>query len=139
MDCKITACIGLCGGFASWLFGGWDAALQTLLVFMAADYLTGIAAAGIFGKSRKSAGGGLSSEVGFQGLTRKCMMLVFVLLAHRMDDVLGTACIRDGVCVAFMANEMISIIENAGITGVPVPDAVKNAIDLLKQKGEQDD
>jgi toxin secretion/phage lysis holin len=139
MDLKIAAGIGVCGSLLSWLFGGWDAALQTLLVFMAADYLTGLGAAGIFRKSPKSKGGGLSSEAGFQGLTRKCMMLVFVLLAHRLDEVLGTACIRDGVCAAFMANELLSIIENAGIMGVPVPDAVKNAIDLLKQKGEHDD
>jgi len=139
MDYRITACMALCGGVSSWLFGGWDAALQALLVFMTADYLTGLMTAGIFGKSRKTTNGGLCSEVGFQGLARKCMMLLFVLLAHRLDTILGTACIRDGVCVAFLANELISIIENAGIMGVPVPDVVKNAIDLLKQKGEQDD
>ncbi len=139
MDGRFSAAVGVCGSFLSWLFGGWDAALQTLLVFMAADYLTGLAAAGIFRRSPKTKGGGLSSEAGFQGLVRKCMMLLFVLLAHRLDVVLDIYCIRDGVCAAFMANELISIIENAGLMGVPVPEAVRNAIELLKQKGEEDD
>lgn len=139
MNYRITAFFGIAGSFLSWLFGGWDAALQTLLVFMAADYLSGLVLAGVFRHSQKTQTGGLSSMVCFQGLVKKGMILLFVLLANRLDAVIGTAYIRDGVCVAFMANELISIIENAGMMGVPVPEIVKNAIDLLKQKGDKND
>lgn len=139
MDHKISACIGVLGSAASYLFGGWDASLQALLLFMAADYITGLAAAALFRHSPKTESGGLSSKVCFQGLVRKGMVLLFVLLAHRLDAVLATSYIRDGVCIAFLANELISVIENAAIMGVPVPEVVKNAMDLLKQKGEHND
>ncbi len=139
MDHRFTVICGCAGSVLSWLFGGWDAALQTLLVFMAADYLSGLVVAGVFRHSHKTPSGGLSSEVCFEGLMKKCMMLLFVLLAHRLDAVFASAYIRDGVCIAFMVNELLSIIENAGSMGVPVPEIVKNAIDLLKQKGDHHD
>lgn len=139
MDYRFTVICGCAGSVLSWLFGGWDAALQTLLVFMASDYLSGLVVAGVFHHSAKTPSGGLSSEVCFTGLMKKCMILLFVLLGHRLDVILASAYIRDGVCIAFMINELLSIIENAGSMGVPVPEIVKNAIDLLKQKGDHHD
>ncbi len=136
MHPKICAAIGVLGSILSWCFGGWSAALRALALCMAADYLSGLAVAGIFQHSRKTETGGLSSRVGFEGLLRKGMMLLIVLIAHHLDLVMGTGYLRDGVCAAFLANELLSIIENAGMMGVPIPGIVKNAVDLLKKKGE---
>ncbi len=136
MQVKFCAAAGAMGSICSWMLGGWDAAMQALAVCMAVDYLSGFAVAGIFRHSKKTESGGLSSRVGFQGLLRKGMMLLMVLIAHRLDCMMGTGYLRDGVCAAFLANELVSIIENAGMMGVPIPAVIRNAIDLLKEKGE---
>ncbi len=137
MQYKICTACGLLGSVLSWCFGGWDAGIQALVICMAADYLSGLAVAGIFRHSLKTDTGGLSSRIGFQGLVKKGMVLLIVLLAHRLDVMMGGSWIRDGVCAAFMANELVSILENAGMMGIPMPNALKNAIDVLKQKGEE--
>ena len=125
---------GVVGGFISYVFGGWTAAMTTLCIFMAIDYLSGLVVAGIFRKSNKTESGALSSKVGFKGLFKKLMVLVFVLISSRLDMTLGTSIIRDGVCIAFIANELISIIENAGLMGVPIPKMIKKALDMLQTK-----
>ena len=130
--CMIT---GLSGSLIASLFGGWDASIISLLIFMGVDYTTGLIVAAV-GKSPKSQSGSLKSEIGWKGLAKKCVVLLLILVAARLDITLGTSYIRDAVCIAFMVNELISIIENAGILGVPIPDAVKNAIEILKNKGE---
>ncbi len=139
MQYRLYAVCGVCGAVLSWCFGGWDAVLQMLIVCMAADYLTGLLVAGIFRHSPKTPSGGLHSGVGFQGLVKKSMMLLFVLIAHQLDAAMGLGYIRDGVCVAFAANELVSIIENAGLMGIPIPSILQDAIDLLKQKGDHRD
>lgn len=120
------------GSWAASLFGGWTASLTTLLIFMGIDYLSGLIVAGVFHNSPKTATGTLESRAGFKGLIRKAMVLVFVLIGYRLDVAVGTTYIRDAVCIAFIANELISIIENAGLMGIPVPDVITNGIDLLK-------
>lgn len=129
---KETICtaFGLVGSFLAALFGGWDSALATLLIFMGVDYVTGLMVAAA-GKSPK---GKLSSKVGWKGLAKKCVILLLVLVAARLDVVLGTAYVRAGVCIAFLCNEVISILENAGLMGVPLPAALKNAVELLQKK-----
>ena len=107
--------IGVVGGFIASLFGGWDAALITLLMFMAIDYISGLIVAGVFHNSNKTETGTLESKAGWKGLCRKCMTLLFVLIAYRLDLALGVAYIRDAVIIGFMANELISIVENAGL------------------------
>ena len=102
---------------------------------MAIDYITGLIVAGVFHKSTKAETGTLESRAGFKGLCRKGAMLLVVLVAHRLDLAVGTAYIKDAVIIAFMANEAISIIENAGLMGVPMNDTLKNAIDVLQKKG----
>jgi len=84
----------------------------------------------------KTESGTLESKAGFKGLCRKCMALLFVLVAHRLDLSLGTPYIRDTVIIGFMANELISIVENAGLMGLPLPAALINAIDLLNKKSQ---
>ncbi len=125
---------GVIGGMISQAFGGWDAALITLLLFMAVDYLSGLIVAGVFQASDKSASGSLSSVACWQGLLKKGMTLVIVLVAARLDIVLGTAFVRDAVVIAYIVNETISIIENAGLMGLPVPDVIMSAIEQLQGK-----
>lgn len=131
--CTMTGIIG--GAISKW-FGGWDAALTTLVIFMTLDYLSGMIVAGVFHKSNKSEGGGLKSTVGWQGICRKGITLAIVLIACRLDLLLGTSYIKDAVVIGFCVNELISIVENAGLMGVPMPDAIKKAVDVLKSRGE---
>lgn len=133
-----TAC-GAVGTFIAAALGGWDTAIISLLVFMAIDYLTGLLVAGLFHKSKKSENGGLESRAGFKGLVRKCMVLLLVVVANLLDQQIGANYIRDAVCIGFMANELLSIVENASLMGVPIPAAITKALDILegKQEAEQ--
>lgn len=139
MKDMICVGIGAVGGWISWLLGGWDTAVVTLVLFMAIDYISGLAVAGVFHASRKTDSGALESRAGWKGLCKKAMTLLFVLVAHRLDMVIGTTYIRDAVVIAFVANELISIVENAGLMGVPMPAAIENAIDILQKKVDKDD
>lgn len=134
-----AAVCGAVGSFLIYVFGPWNSAMATLIIFMAVDYITGLILAGIFKKSPKSDSGALESRAGWKGLARKGITLLIVLVAYRLDLALNTAYIRDGVIIAFIANECISIIENAALMGVPVPKAIRKAIELLKDKNEDDE
>lgn len=131
----LISIIGVIGSAIASAFGGWSTGLTTLVIFMAIDYITGLIVAGVFHKSTKTETGTLESRAGFKGLCRKGAMLLVVLVAYRLDLAVGTAYIKDAVIIAFMANEAISIIENAGLMGVPMNDTLKNAIDVLQKKG----
>lgn len=135
---KNTICVvlGTIGSFIASLFGGWSASLTTLSIFMLIDYATGLVVAGVFHKSPKTANGGLESKAGVKGLFRKGTMLLFVLIGYRLDLAIGTTYIQDGVCIAFMVNELISIVENAGLMGLPIPAVITNAIEVLTHKNE---
>lgn len=133
----VLAAIGTIGGGISALFGGWTSAMTTLIIFMVIDYATGIIVAGVFHRSGKSKSGALESRAGFKGLCRKGMILLILLVACRLDLMLGTGYIKDCVCIAFVVNETLSIIENAGLMGVPIPQVLIKAIDVLKAKEEK--
>lgn len=133
----VLAAIGTIGGGIAALFGGWTSAMTTLVIFMVIDYITGIIVAGVFHRSGKSKSGALESRAGFKGLCRKGMILLILLVACRLDLMLGTGYIKDCVCIAFVVNETLSIIENAGLMGVPVPQVIMKAIDVLKAKEEK--
>lgn len=130
--------IGIVGSTVAAAFGGWDAAMITLISMMVIDYLTGVLVAGVFHNSPKTENGALESKAGWKGLCRKGMTLLIVLVAARLDIILGTGFIRDAVIIGYIANETISIIENAGLMGVPIPEAIKKAIEVLQQKGSED-
>ena len=134
----IVGCFGIVGTFIASMFGGWTTALTTLCIFMGIDFITGIIVAGVFHKSPKSANGTLESKSGFKGLCRKGLILAFVVVGYRLDLALGSSYIKDGVCIAFIVNELISIIENAGLMGVPLPNIIKNALELLNNKNKSD-
>lgn len=138
MKMKLLSVIGIVGGFLASLFGGWDAALKTLILFMAVDYITGLIVAGVFKASEKTENGALESRAGWKGLCRKGVTLLVVLVACRLDLVMGSNFIRDAVVIAFIANETISVIENAGLMGVPIPTAITRAIEVLKNKAESE-
>lgn len=129
----ICLTLGAVGAAVAGLFGGWDHALITLVIFMAVDYITGLIVAGVFHKSPKSENGALESKAGCKGLMRKGGMLFVVLIACRLDLLLGSNFIRDASVIAFTANETISIIENLGLMGVPLPKAVKDAVEILRK------
>ena len=128
--------IGAIGSMIASLFGGWDASLQTLVIFMAIDYITGLIVAGVFHASPKTETGTLESRAGWKGLIRKGETLLIVLVACRLDAVIGSNFVRDAAVIAFVANETISIIENAGLMGLPIPEVIIKAVDILKQKAE---
>lgn len=137
MKNRICAIAGIAGGFLAAAFGGWSAALTTLLLFMGVDYLSGLIVAGVFHASPKSENGALESRAGWKGLVRKCMTLLAVLIGARLDLLLGTAYIRDALVIAFCVNELLSIVENWGLMGLPMPKIMTDAVELLKAKGEE--
>ena len=128
----ISAAAGAIGAVLAKIFGGFDSALTTLMVFMAADYISGLILAGVFKKSPKSKNGALESHAGFKGLMRKGITLIIVLLSYRLDSFTGQSFIADGVIIAFITNEAISITENAALIGIPMPAPLIKAIDILK-------
>jgi len=130
---------GIVGGFIAAIFGGWDSALATLVVFMGIDFVTGLVTA-VMGKSKHSRSGALNSKAGWIGLAKKFCILLMVVVGVRIDILLGTTYIRDTVCISFCLNELLSIIENTTLMGIPYPPALKNAIEVLqKQTGRKDD
>lgn len=126
--CSLIAC----------LFGGWDWALQTLIIFISADFLTGLLIAGFWEKSNKSYSGKIDSRACLRGLIRKGGILLVVLIANRLDIVMCTdGFARTAVIFYFIGNEGISIIENLGIMGVPFPKWLKNKFQVLKNDTEK--
>lgn len=134
----ICTAVGVVGAGIASVFGGWDSALSTLIIFMAIDYVTGLVVAGVFHNSRKTDTGALESRAGFKGLCRKGMTLVFVMIGYRMDLMINTNYIRDAIIIGFTANEAISIVENAGLMGLPLPAIVTKAVDILTKKAESE-
>lgn len=136
---KNTICttVGAAGGAVAAFFGGWDTGLVTLVIFMCIDYVSGLVVAGVFHNSKKTKTGALESKAGWKGLCRKGMTLLFVLIAYRLDLAIGSNYIRDAVIIGFIVNETISIVENAGLMGVPLPKVINKAIDILTSKSDE--
>ena len=137
---KETICtvIGMVGGFIAALIGGWDSALVTLVIFMGVDLMTGFVTAAM-GKSKHSASGRLNSKAGWVGLAKKFCILLMVVVAVRMDIMIGTTYIRDATCIGFCVNELLSIIENTSLMGIPYPPAIKKAIEVLQKRASHID
>ena len=129
--CTLT---GILGAAICRAFGGWDAAMAALLVCICVDYISGSLVALVFHKSSKTESGAYNSMYGLKGLCKKGLMLLFVLVAVQIDRLLGTAYVRDAVCIGFCANEILSIVENLGLAGIPMPEAVIKALEQLQHK-----
>ena len=134
MKQAVCTFLGLAGAGVSWAFGGWDAAIAALLVCMGVDYVSGSIVALVFHSSKKSESGSYNSIYGVKGLFKKGLMLLFVLVAVQIDKLLGTAYVRDAVCLGFCCNEILSITENLGLAGIPLPQAVTKALEQLQKK-----
>ncbi|MBO5129585.1 MAG: phage holin family protein [Oscillospiraceae bacterium] len=130
----LCTAVGVIGGAAAWAFGGWDAALAALTICMSVDYISGSIVALVFHNSSKTASGAYNSAYGLKGLSKKCLMLLFVMVAVQMDKLTGSAYIRDAVCIGFCSNEVLSIIENLGLAGIPMPQAMARALEQLQKK-----
>ncbi|WP_082067284.1 holin family protein [Paenibacillus terrae] len=128
---KFSAAFG--GSAITYLFGGWSFALAALLTFTIIDYVTGLFAAGAEGK--RGTGPGLKSKIGLIGIARKVFIFAMVAVAHLVDGVLGDSHLfRDAVAYFYMANELLSILENGGRLGAPIPPVIRQAVEVLKSK-----
>lgn len=122
----ITTAVGAIVGY---IFGEWSVLLQILLAFVIIDYVSGLLASGVEGK--------LSSKVGFRGIVKKIMIFVLVAVGHLVDKAIGDgSMIQNAIIFFYLGNELLSILENAGRTGLPVPEQIKNAVDILKGKSK---
>ncbi|BCV23307.1 holin family protein [Gelria sp. Kuro-4] len=121
------AAVGVVGGVIVYYLGGWDIALYALLMVMVLDYLTGVSKAVYLGK--------LNSYIGFKGITKKVAYLFLVALAAQVDLITGaTGAVRSIVIMFLFANEGLSIVENLAEMEVPIPDTIRNALEVLKAK-----
>ncbi|HEY2494271.1 MAG TPA: phage holin family protein [Paenibacillus sp.] len=125
---------GVAGAFLAFTFGEWNQLLNVFLVMIIIDYLTGVLA------SLKE-GSGLDSKTGFWGLARKALMFLVILLGHQIDLLLGTdvEMVKSGAIYFYMTNELISITENYGRLGLPLPDKITRVISILKNKEKRGD
>lgn len=128
----VNTLAAISGAFVTFAFGGWDQLLSLLAIAMAVDYITGLAAA-------VRTGTGLNSNIGFWGLARKGLMLTVILLAHRIDLLMGTDIIKGGAIYFYLVNELISITENYAKIGLPLPNKLRQAIAILKKQEELSD
>ena len=133
----VLGVLATAGSVIAQALGGWDMALKVLIWFMVLDYVTGWLVAAVGHKSSKSETGALASNAGFKGLIKKCMILALVWMAAMLDRVTGSDFVRTAVCLFFIANEGLSILENTAIMGVPYPAFVKNMLDAMKQAGDE--
>ena len=133
----IFAAIAALGALIANALGGWDVLLQVLIGMMAADYVTGLLIAAIWKKSNKSESGALDSEASFKGLVRKCMILLLVYIAVKLDLAIGTHYIRSAVMIFYIGNEGLSLLENLCIMGVPHPAFLEDILQVLRDKGDR--
>ena len=128
---KAMKWIAAAAGAAAGLLTRMPTALRLLVLLMVLDYFSGVGAAAL-GRSKKSDTGALSSKVGFIGLARKAMILGIVLLAAVLDRVMGSAACTGAVTLFYIVNESLSILENAVLLGVPVPQRLRQALDVAR-------
>lgn len=126
----ITTITAIGTGLVTTLLGGWDRAMEILLICMVLDYLTGVAAAI---KTKE-----LRSSTGFEGLAKKGSIFIIVILAAQLDRFTGNAAsiFRTSTAFFFVANEGLSIIENVGELGIPLPSFIKSVLEKMKEKND---
>lgn len=130
----LNAIIGVIGAFFNAFLFKISPLMDVLLIEMLIDYITGCIVAVVSHNSPKSKNGGLSSTAGLLGLIKKAGMICLVYLTYLFEIRVGVGLAKDCVIFAYMANELLSIVENLGLIGVPIPDKIKNVIDILKER-----
>ena len=130
----ICAVIGVIAG----LYGEWTAALSILAIMMGVDYITGVLVA-ITGRSPKTDGGGLSSKIGFVGLAKKGFIMLIVLVATQLDRAIGNTAMvfQTATVFYYIANEGLSILENAEAIGVPFPAFIKQRLETMRESKDK--
>lgn len=136
MKNAVLGVLAVVGSALAQALGGWDMALKVLIGFMGMDYATGWIVASVWHRSRKSETGALNSNAGFKGLVKKGVIVALVWMATMLDRVTGSDFVRTAVCMFFIANEGLSILENTAIMGIPYPAFVKNMLDAMKDAGD---
>ena len=136
---RIAKWFAALAGAVAGLFGEWSLLLTALVAAMGIDYASGLIVAAC-GRSPKTEAGGLSSKAGFVGLARKGFMLLIVLVATVLDGVIGSEAMmfQTAAVMYYIANEGISLLENAALLGVPFPNRVMNALEALKERGDEE-
>ena len=132
MDKVFNSAVAVIATAFTFLFGDWDIAIIVLIGFMVLDYVTGVLVAYINKK--------ISSEIGLKGLTKKFMIILILIGAVMRDRLMnnGTWMFRTLVCYFYIANEGISLLENAGNLGLPIPDKLKEALEQLQNKESEE-
>ena len=136
---SLCTSVGIVGSMIISLLGGWDVPMKALIICMIIDYLSGLAVAGIFHKSKKSENGALNSRSGLKGLCMKCMILFIIVAIVQVGKVLNVDWLRNATIIGFISNEFISIVENAGLMGMRLPKPVYKAIDILNDKEKENE
>lgn len=134
LNYKDAAC-AVFAGIGAWIaqiYGGWTQAMTALVVFIIADVATGLLC-GMAKKSPNTEGGGLSSKVMREGAAKKVEIFFILLIAAWLDIAMHVTIWKDAACIYYIAEEGLSILENAGALGLPIPDKLKNAIEALKK------
>jgi toxin secretion/phage lysis holin len=131
VDFKVI--LALCGTFASFLIGDWHISLTILLVFMSIDMITGLI--------KGAMNGGLRSAIGFKGMARKATILLVIIIANMLDILVGggVPVFRTMAVFFYVGNEGLSILENLGQIGVPVPKGIAKYIQQLKDNNDDKD
>ncbi|MFD2117237.1 holin family protein [Paenibacillus yanchengensis] len=128
LDTIIKTIIAAGGAVISFLLGGWTQLMTVLVIFIAIDFLLGVTLAAKEGKA--------ASRELWLGVTRKIGTLSIVAVAHMLDTIIGDAhLIRDAAIFFYLAGELLSLIENAGQLGVPIPPIISKAVEVLRGKG----
>lgn len=130
----ICAVIGVIAG----LYGEWTTALSILAIMMGVDYITGVLVA-ISGKSPKTDGGGLSSKIGFVGIAKKGFIMLIVLVATQLDRAIGNTAMvfQTATTFYYIANEGLSILENAEAIGVPFPAFIRERLESMRESKDK--
>lgn len=129
--------LGVLATIGTKLFGGWTPTLSIVIIMMGIDLFAGFMVAAVFNNSPKSETGAADSKAMFKGLCKKIMMLCLLAVAHQIDKALGVDYIMLATTYGFIANEALSIVENAGLMGIVKSDVLTNAIEVLKGKADK--
>lgn len=136
---RVIEYIAALGGLVVGMFGGWTPGSRVLVILMAVDYFTGLGCA-LTGHSAKTESGHFWSKVAFLGLLKKGVIMLVILVAAQLDQVMGggegVTLFRSAAEFFYIASEGLSIVENAGLLGVPVPKGIRQALEVLRDKND---
>lgn len=131
IETAVKAAVAAIGTSVTYIIGGWDTTMTILVFAVVIDYASGVL--------RAAAEGSLNSRIGLKGIVKKIGFFLLVATANLADQALGTSepVIRTATSFFLVANELLSVTENLGAAGVPIPDVLRRAIELLREKSDR--